>query len=86
MEIAGLELNAFHIVGIVLALWAVLIGAIGIRAADFGRRKTTERVVVLISCALVAGAIVAAVLTAAHEEAEEPGEGEPKAAAPLLPA
>lgn len=85
-EVAGLELNAFHILGGVLALWAVLIGAIGIRAANFARSRRTERAVLGISVLLVLGAVVAGILTAAHEDAQEPGEGEPKAAAPLAPA
>ena len=68
-------MNAFHVCGGILAVWAVLAGILGITREDFPGNRATERLVGAISVLLVAAAIFAAVYTAAAEE-EEHEEGE----------
>ena len=65
-------MNAFHYIGIVTALWAVVLFAIGIRKKDFPSRGA-EKVVGAISIILVLGAISAAIITSANEEEEHGG-------------
>lgn len=77
--------NAFHLVGGLLALWAVLVAALGIMRPGFPG-KGGERVVTAVSVLLVAGAIAAALITgAAESEEERAAEGaEPAAGADEL--
>ena len=63
--------NAFHVTGLLLALWALILAALGITREDFPGRPGA-RVVMAISALLVAAAIGSAVLTAAAEEEEHP--------------
>jgi len=65
--------NAFHVMGGLLALWAVLVAALGVVRHDFPRGRGAERLVAAISVLLVVGAIGSAVLTAAAEEDEAAG-------------
>jgi hypothetical protein len=67
--------NAFHVCGGLLAIWAVLTGILGITRENFPGSRGTERVVGAISVLLVAGTIFSALYTAAVEE-EEHEEGE----------
>jgi hypothetical protein len=56
--------TAFYVAGGVLAAWAVIISAIGIRGiANFPRNKGQARGVMAISAVLVAAAMASAVLT-----------------------
>jgi hypothetical protein len=66
--------NAFHIVGGVTAIWAVLVALIGIRNEKFP--GGVEKVVGAISVLLVIGAISAAIITSANEEEEHEGGAE----------
>jgi len=61
-------MNAFHVVGGILALWAVLVSFLGIAREGFPKSKTAERLVALISVVLVAGAIGTGIQTAASED------------------
>ena len=54
------DINAFHIVGGSLALWAVLLSAMGVLNHDFPP-KGLEKVIIAISVLLVAGAIASAI-------------------------
>ena len=76
-------MNAFHILGGVLALWALLVSFLGITRENFPTSKAGERVVAAISVVLVAGAISSAVITAANERKERQHEGEEHAAVVL---
>jgi hypothetical protein len=67
--------NAFHILGGLLALWALLLSFLGITRENFPATKPAERAVALISVVLVACAIGSAVITAANEREEEEHEG-----------
>jgi hypothetical protein len=70
-------MNAFHVIGGLTAIWAVVVAVIGIRNEDFP--AGAEKIVGAISVLLVVSAISAAVITAATED-EEPGGGEDAAA------
>ena len=61
------DINAFHVAGVILALWAVLVTAVGVMSHDFPP-KGLEKVVIAISAILVVGAIAAAVTTGGGEE------------------
>jgi hypothetical protein len=67
--------NAFHVCGGLAALWAVIVGVLGITRENFPGSEASERVVGAVSVLLVAAAIFTAVYTAAVEE-EEHEEGE----------
>ena len=66
-------MNAFHVLGGVTAIWAVLVAIVGIRKEDFPGGM--EKVVGAISAVLVIGTISAALITSANES-EDNGGGE----------
>lgn len=74
-------MNAFHVLGGLLALWALVVSFLGIIRENFPATRATERIVAAISVVLVVGTIVSAVLTSA---AEDEGESEQEAAAMVL--
>ncbi len=77
------HVNAFHVIGGLLAVWALLVSFLGVTRENFPATKGTERVVATISVVLVVAAISAAIITSATEEEEE--EGGEEAAALVLP-
>jgi hypothetical protein len=56
--------TAWYILGGLLALWAVVLSAIGLKRPDFPGNDGAARVVWLISFVLMAAAMTAAVATA----------------------
>ena len=60
-------ITAFHIIGGCLALWAVLLTAVGVMSHDFPP-KGLEKVIIAISALLVAGAISSAIITSGEEK------------------
>jgi hypothetical protein len=75
--------NAFHVCGAVLAIWAVVVSILGITRENFPTNDGSARLVGTVSVVLVAAAIGTAIYTSANEE-HEGGEGEPEAAAALV--
>ena len=70
-------MNSFHVLGGLLALWALLVSFLGITRENFPASKPAEGAVAAISVVLVACAIGSAVITAAEERKErERGGGE----------
>jgi hypothetical protein len=67
-------MNAFHVMGGLTAIWAVVVAIIGIKKEDFP--GGAERIVGAISVLLVVSAISAAVITSADEEEEHGGGAE----------
>jgi len=65
-------MNAFHVIGGLTAIWAVVVAILGIRNEDFP--GGAEKIVGAISVLLVVSAISAAIITAATEEEEHGGE------------
>ena len=76
-------MNAFHVCGGLLALWALLVSFLGITRESFPGSKGAERAVMLISVVLTLLAVGAGVTTAAHEEEE--GVEETERGALVLP-
>ena len=68
-------MNAFHVLGGLLAVWALLVSFLGITRENFPASKAAERAVAAISALLVACAIGSAVITAANEREEGEREG-----------
>jgi hypothetical protein len=69
--------NAFHVCGIILALWALLVTFIGVTREDFPSTDGAARGVAAISILLTVAAIGTGIYVAATEEEE--GEGEESA-------
>ena len=77
-------MNAFHVLGGLLALWAVVVAALGITREGFPRGGREERLVGAISVILVVAAISSGIYTSATEEEEEHEGGEGAAAVLLV--
>ena len=67
LQIAATEITAFHIVGGLLALWALVLSALGVMREDFPGKGSGQRIVMAISALLVIGAIGTAIGTAKDE-------------------
>lgn len=67
-------MNAFHVLGGLLAIWALVVSFLGITRENFPATRGTERLVSAISVVLVFLAIGAAILTGSTEGEEEPEE------------
>jgi hypothetical protein len=63
--------NAFHVIGVLLALWALTVSFLGVTRENWPGDKRTERAVATISVLLAVGAIGSAVVTAIAEKDEE---------------
>ena len=68
-------MNAFHVLGGLLAAWALLLSFLGITRENFPASKPAELAVATISVVLVACAVGSAVITAANERKEREHEG-----------
>jgi plastocyanin len=74
--------NAFHVAGALLAIWAVCVAYLGITREGFPRGRSQARAVGAVSVLLALGAIGSAIAVGASEENEKEGhEGGKKAAA-----
>lgn len=67
-------MNAFHVIGGITAIWAVLVAVLGIARENFPGGGA-EKIVGAISVLLVVGTISAALITSANES-DEPGGAE----------
>lgn len=67
-------MNAFHIIGGITAIWAVVVAMIGIKKEDFP--GGAEKIVGAISVLVVIATISAALITAANAEDEHGGGAE----------
>src|SRR4051812_20845378 len=74
MLLAATDITAFHVVGAVLAIWAVLVAALGITRPNFPGSLGAERVVIVISAVLVFGAIGTGIATSERPAKGEEGE------------
>jgi plastocyanin len=61
------DITAFHVLVACLALWAVILSAIGVTRHDFPGKGAGTNIVIAISAVLVAGTIAAAIGTAKSE-------------------
>lgn len=81
-------MNAFHVLGGLLALWALTVAFLGITRENFPATKGSERAVIAISITLVLSAVGSAALTALaerHEEQKKEREEGKEHAALVLP-
>lgn len=76
VRLAFRAVNAFHVLGGLLAVWALVVSFLGVTRENFPATKGAERLVALISVVLVLAAIGSAVITSANEDEEEPEGGE----------
>ena len=67
-------MNAFHVLGALTAVWAVILAVIGLRSENFPGRW--EKLVAAVSILLVTGAISSAIITSALADEEESGAEE----------
>jgi plastocyanin len=64
--LAANEFTAFHAVGIALALWALIVTALGVTRHDFPGKGAGQSIVIGISAILVVAAIATAIGTSKH--------------------
>ena len=69
-------MNAFHVLGALFALWALILAGLGITREDFPRSRGQALAVGTLSVLLAAAAIGSGIITGALEEEEEEGEKE----------
>lgn len=62
-------MNAFHVMGGILAVWAVAVSVVGMRSASFPGSARTEKLLMGVSALLVVLAVAAAIYTGLEEEA-----------------
>jgi len=74
--------NAFHVVGGLLAAWALLVSFLGVTRENWPTSKGAERAVILISLTLFICAVGSAVLTGLSEQKHKEG-GEHALALPV---
>lgn len=65
--LASTDITAFHILGGLLALWAVVLSGLGVMREDFPGKGAGQKVVMGISALLVVSAVAAAILSAKDE-------------------
>ena len=75
-------MNVFHVCGIILAVWALVVTFIGVTRESFPATDGAARGVAAISIVLTILAIGSGIYAAANEEEEE---GEEEEAALVLP-
>jgi plastocyanin len=67
VPVLATDITAFHVLGVCLALWAVILSTIGVRLHDFPGKGAGTRIVIAISALLVVATIAAAIGTAKSE-------------------
>jgi plastocyanin len=67
---AGTEITAFHVAGGILAIWAVVVAALGIMRKGFPGSRMAETLVIAITAILVVGTVGSAIATSGEEGPE----------------
>ncbi len=60
-------MNAFHVMGGILAVWAVAVSVVGMRSASFPGSARVEKLLMGVSALLVVLAVAAAIYTGFEE-------------------
>jgi hypothetical protein len=66
--------NAFHVCGVLFAVWAVLVSFVGITREEFPSTAGAQRAVAVVSVVLALATIGTAIYTSATEEHEPSGK------------
>ena len=66
-------IRVFYVLGGTLAVWAVVLTALGLMNVRFPGNRGGERIVIAISVTLVALAIGSAIVTSKTEDTNQPG-------------
>ncbi|MGH2761322.1 MAG: hypothetical protein ACRDLD_01840 [Thermoleophilaceae bacterium] len=74
-------MNAFHVCGVLFAIWALVVSFLGITRENFPGSVGQARAVGAVSIVLCVAAIGTAIYTSASEEEEGGQEGEEQALA-----
>jgi plastocyanin len=67
LPLAATEITAFHVIGALLALWALVLSALGVMREGFPGKGAGQTIVMAISALLVTGTIGSAIVTAKDE-------------------
>jgi plastocyanin len=67
---AGTEITAFHVIGGILAVWAVVLAALGIMRKGFPSTGVAEKLVMAVTAILVIGTVSSAIATSGEEGPE----------------
>jgi hypothetical protein len=70
-----LAFRFFYVIGPALAVWAVVLAAIGFTRPDFPRKIRAERLVIAISLALMLTVVLSAMIGAKFEHTEHAKAG-----------
>ena len=70
------DVNAFHVIGTIFAVWAVLVSVVGFRSGDFPKSGGTQRAVVVISALLLLSTVGAAIATSEKHAPHESSHGD----------
>jgi len=65
--------NAYHVCGVLFAVWAVILAFVGITREDFPGTPGAQRVVAVVSVLLALATIGSAIYTGATEDDEDEG-------------
>jgi hypothetical protein len=66
--------NAYHVFGVLFAIWAVVLSFIGITREDFPATRGAQRAVAAVSILLAVATIGSAIYIGATEEDDEGGD------------
>jgi plastocyanin len=83
--LAANDITAFHIVGGLLAVWALVLSGLGVTRPDFPGKGSGQTAVMAISALLVAGAIGTAIGTAKSAPKAAAQAGKAKQGGPAAP-
>jgi plastocyanin len=67
---AGTEITAFHVIGGILAIWAVVVSALGVMRKDFPGSGAAQTLVIAVTAILVLGTVGSAIATSGEEGPE----------------
>jgi hypothetical protein len=73
-----LAFRFFYVIGPVFAVWAVILAAIGFTRPEFPRKLGAQRVVILISLALMLTVVLSSMIGAKFEKTERHEAGAAK--------
>jgi hypothetical protein len=70
-----LAVEAYFVIGPILAVWAVVLAVIGFRRPDFPAQRGAERIVIAITGVLFLAVVLSSVIGSEKEVSHNPGDG-----------